>query len=172
MRKLIRLSLLPLAVLALLVAGCATTMVPVGHNREPGVTPAVDLFVGQKYPSFHRDDPYTPVHVTIRNNTSKPVQLRYSQFTLYNPDGRAYVIAPVREVFEWLRLRHWGMYYATYYPRPVGRYVFREGILKPHKEIQAIIFFNQATRFGQGSYRLVAKIPENNRPLEFQFRLD
>lgn len=159
-------------VLALLFfGGCATTMIPVGSNRADVGPGAVDIIVGQKFPSFHRYDPYTPLHVTIRNNSDKWVQLQYSFFTLHDPEGRAYVIAPVDEVFDWLRFNYWDMYYASYYPRPVGDYVFREGKIKPHKEVQAVLFFNQATRHGQGVYRLVASIPENGKPVEFQFRL-
>ncbi len=166
MRKLI-----PIALAMATLAGCTTTMVPVGANRDAAGAAAVELTVGQEFPTFYRSDPYTPIHVTIRNNTSERVQLRYSFFTLYDPAGRAYLIAPVRDVVHWLHLGRWNPYYAPYYPRPIGNYVFREGRLAPHDEIQAVIFFHQATHFGQGDYRLVANIPQNGRPTEFAFRL-
>lgn len=166
MRKIIPI----LALLALVAAGCSTTMVPVGAHRAPGPL-AVDVIVGQEFPHFYRSDPFTPVYVTFRNNTSHKVQLKYSQFTLIDPHGREFIIAPVREVVDWLRYGRWDLYYAPYYPRPVGRYVFREGRLMPGSEIQAVMFFHQATRFGQGIYTLVARIPENMQPMEFRFRL-
>jgi hypothetical protein len=173
MRTLIRISMLTIALSVALIAGCATTMVPVGTDRNEGLPPAVDMIVGQKYPQFQRTDPYTPIAITIRNNTNSEVQLRYTQFTLYDPQGRTFVIAPVDEVFDWLRYyQMWDPYYGPYFPRPVGKFVFREGRLKPHKEIQVVMFFNQATRYGEGHYKLVAQIPENLRPLEFTFRLE
>lgn len=166
MRKIIPI----LALLALLAAGCSTTMIPVGANRAPHPL-AVDLIVGQEFPHFNRHDPFTPVHVTFRNNTSHKVQLTYNQFTLIDPQGREFIIAPVRDVFDWLRYGRWDLFYERYYPRPVGNYVFREGRLMPGNEIQAVMFFHQATRFGQGIYTLVARIPENQQQLEFRFRL-
>jgi hypothetical protein len=156
----------------LLVAGCTTTMVPIGQNKPSGPATAVDVFVGQKYPHFFRDDPYTPLHVTIRNNTDKWISLRYGMFTLFDPAGRAYVIAPVREVYDYIRYDRWMNYYAPFYPSPVRDFIFREGRLKPYKQYEAVIFFNQATHFGQGTYRLVVNIPQNGAPMEFLFRLD
>ena len=167
MRKLI-----PLALLILFAAGCSTTMVPVGTSKAPGAVPAVDLIVGQKFPRFYRNDPFTPIHVTFRNNTDKWIPLRQGQFTLIDPEGRQYVIGQVDEVFDWLHYERWSHYYAPHYPNPIERYVFREGRLKPHKQIQAVLFFNQATHYGQGTYRLIANIPQNGRPLEYTFRLD
>jgi hypothetical protein len=154
-----------------LMVGCTTTMVPVGYSKPVGAA-AVDIFVGQKFPRFFRNDPYTPLYVTIRNNTSQWVQLRYGMFTLYDPAGRPFVIAPVDEVHEYIRFERWTSYYAPFYPHPVRSYIFREGRLKPNKQYEAVMFFNQATRFGQGTYRLVADIPQNGAPIEFRFRLD
>ncbi len=168
MRKLIPIAL----VLILFTAGCTTTMVPVGSSKPAGAKAAVDIFVGQKFPRFFRSDPYTPLHVTIRNNTGEPVQLLQNMFTLYDPQGRAYVIAPVDEVHEYIRYERWVRYYAPFYPHPVRNFIFREGRLKPNKQYEAVMFFNQATRFGQGTYRLVAVIPQNGPPIEFTFRLD
>jgi len=167
MRKLV-----PAALALALVAGCTTTMVPVGSNRAEVGPVMVDVIVGQRFPSFMRTDPYTPLHITVRNHSDSWIHLRYSYFTLVDPDGRAYVIAPVEEVFDWLRWGRWDPYYGSYYPRPIGDYVFREGRLKPRKEMQAVAFFHQATRFGQGLYTLVVNVPENQRPLEFAFRLE
>ena len=161
-----------IALAMIVMSGCTTTMIPVGSNKAPGEITAVDIYVGQRFPRFYRSDPFTPLHVTIRNNTDKWIQLRYSQFTLFDPAGNAFVIAPVSQVHDWLRYERWVRYYAPYYPNPVREHIFREGRLKPHKEIQAVMFFNQATRFGQGTYRLVARIPQNGRPIEFTFRLD
>jgi hypothetical protein len=129
------------------------------------------MIVGQDYPHFDRYDPYTPVHVTIRNNTPKKVHLLYNHFTLIDPAGRAYVIAPVRDVVEWVRYERWHRLYAPYYPAPVGQYVFREGRLAPGRDVQAVMFFHQATRYGQGIYTLRADIPENGQSMEFKFRL-
>jgi hypothetical protein len=164
--------LLLISIAVLFVAGCSTTMVPVGASKPPGQPAPVDIIVGQEYPRFHRSDPFTPISVTVRNNTGKWIHLRHGQFTLFDPSGQAFVIAPVREVHDWLRYGRWDLHYGPWYPRPVGDFVFREGRLKPGKQLQTIMFFNQATRFGQGTYRLVANIPQNGRPLEFTFRLD
>ena len=166
MRKLI-----PITLAMATLAGCTTAMVPVGTNRDVAGEAAVEITVGQEFPTFRRSDPYTPIHLTIRNNTSERVQLRYSFFTLHDPAGRTYLIAPLRDVIHWLRRGFWNPYYAPFYPRPISNYVFREGRLAPHGEIQAVVFFHQATHFGQGDYRLVANIPQNGRPTEFVFRL-
>ena len=160
-----------IAAFALFAAGCATTMVPIGSNTSTGKN-AVDLIVGQEYPRFHRDDPYTPIHVTFRNNLNRKVSLKHAYFTLIDPLGRKFVIAPTRNVVEWVRYDRWRHYYAPYYPSPVGRYVFREGRMLPRADLQAVMFFHQATHVGQGTYTLVAHIPENRRPIEFKFRLD
>lgn len=160
-----------LAAMALVTAGCATAMVPVGGNAYRSGTMAVDVIVGQKFPTFHRSDPFTPIHVTIRNNTPQKVQLKYSYFSLIDPAGREYVIASAPNVVDWLRYERWSRYYGPYYPQPIGRYVFREGRLDPGAEIQAVIFFHQATHYGQGTYTLMARIPENRQPLEHTFRL-
>lgn len=146
-------------------------MIPVGQTRDAGQATAVEIIVGQKFPTFHRSDPYTPIHVTIRNRSDEWIQLKYNYFTLFDSGDRAYVIAPVDEVFNWIRYERWARYYGPHFPQPATQYVFREGKLKPHKEVQAIMFFHQATRYGHGTYKLVANIPENNRPLEFSFRL-
>ena len=53
MRKLI-----PIALAMATLAGCATTMVPVGANRDVAGATAVEITVGQEFPTFHRRDPY------------------------------------------------------------------------------------------------------------------
>lgn len=167
MRKTIIITLVVVAITAL---GCSTAMVPVGSN-SPHSKMAVDLIVGQEFPHFQRSDPYTPIHVTFRNNTPSKISLKYSYFTLIDPKGREYILAPVVEVVDWVRYDRWDSYYAPYYPNPVGKYVFREGRLRPGKQLQAVMFFHQATRFGQGIYTLRANIPANRQPIEYKFRL-
>ena len=156
-------------VTAMLLTGCSTAMVPVGANRAAGPL-AVDVIVGQDFPHFYRSDPYTPVHITFRNNSPKKVQLKHSYFTLVDPGGHEFVIAPIPRVMDWLKWNHWHRY-ARYYPTPIGRYVFREGRLSPGAEMEAVMFFHQATRWGQGTYTLRAAIPNNTQPVEFKFRL-
>lgn len=157
--------------IAVLSTGCSTAMVPVGSNTQPGDRLAIEMIVGQELPRFDRSDPYTPIHVTFRNHTGRSIKLNYGYFTLIDPAGRRFIIAPVNRVVDWLRYEKWSRYYRPYYPNPIGRYVFREGILKPGREVQAVMFFHQATRYGQGTYRLIANIPENRQPIEYTFRL-
>jgi hypothetical protein len=160
-----------IALVATLTFGCSTAMVPVGSNTGPGDKLALEVIVGQKLERFERRDPFTPIHVTFRNLSNRRIHLKYSQFALVDPAGRRFIVAPVDQVVDWLRYDRWYSYYGPYYPEPIGRYVFREGWLKPGRELQAVIFFHQATRFGQGVYNLRINIPENQRPLEFQFKL-
>jgi hypothetical protein len=163
--------LTPILMLTLIIASCSTAMVPIGSNTQPGEPLALQVIVGQELPKFDRSDPYTPIHVTLRNTTNRRINLRYAYFTLVDPAGRQFVIAPVERVVDWIRYENWSRYYRPYYPSPIGRYVFREGMLKPGREIQAVVFFHQATRYGQGTYRMIVNIPENRRPLEFAFKL-
>lgn len=163
--------IIALTALVILTAGCTTAMVPVGSNTFPGDAVAVQIIVGQRLEKFDRDDPFTPIHVTFRNVTNRKIHLSYSYFVLEDPAGRRYIVAPVNRVVDWLRYDRWGLFYRPHYPEPIGQYVFREGWLKPGREVQAVMFFHQATHAGQGIYKLHARIPENRKPLSFAFRL-
>ncbi len=168
MRQTLLISLVAILALSL---GCSTAMIPVGGPGQQLGTMPVDVIVGQEYPSFDRSDPFTPVHITLLNNTKRKVEIHYSYFTLVDPHGHEYVIAPVQRVAPELtheRLRHFS-WYRSY--KPLRDYIFREGRMQPGTQYAAVAFFHQATRLGQGLYTLRVRIPENGKPLIFTFRL-
>jgi hypothetical protein len=160
-----------LVLMAMLTAGCATTMIPVGPPEHRLGSLPVDVLVGQEFPHFDRSDPFTPIHITLRNNTKRKVDMRYSYFSLVDPEGRVFIIAPVDSVASHISheyLMGYSWYQRSKSPR---NYVFREGRLQPDAQYAAVAFFHQATLYGQGVYTLRVHIPENRKPIEFTFRL-
>lgn len=97
------------ALLALGVAGCATTLVPApGAHPVPGVDHAADARIAgvhlvasteawSGFPS-DLDDIVTPMLVTITNDGPRPLEIRYEHFALQTPGGVIFAALPPFQV--------------------------------------------------------------------------
>jgi hypothetical protein len=88
-----------LALVAALVAGCATTLKPapeattVGGPGQNAVGAAAGVRVVARAEAWHGepaalDSIVTPILVTIENDSPHPLRVRYEQFTFVTADGR------------------------------------------------------------------------------------
>lgn len=86
-----------ISVLIYFITSCGVRLVPVEDiiTRESN---GIIVTVGKQNKSFYKDDLYTPVYITIANNTEKKIRIDYKNFIMADDQNNQFVSVPLDKV--------------------------------------------------------------------------
>jgi hypothetical protein len=181
-------------------SSCSHILIPVDGPLYRGKRLAekdlkVKVLPGRYSVEFKRDDPYIPIHITVRNESKRNVKVSAKNFLLLDDMGNKFEPVPVKEILEFYKnfafyVFPYHMRYSSFYGYPMRtRFVSHDSIafhlerirstliktdiLSPGEMIEGFLYFRGAAFFADEALTLVARFAENNMtPVEYIFLID